>query len=205
MKTIAALFVEKNGPYFDVPGIDPWDISRDARRYTGPFPVIAHPPCERWGRYWSGGPNPKAKRKKLGDDGGCFLSALNSVRNFGGVLEHPEASHAFKFFRLGSPPKLGGWIKSEDGMGWVCCVEQGHYGHSARKATWLYFVGKKKPFELRWGQSKGLRIDEGFHNSNERKIARSHGVKPLKRLSKKQRIITPKEFQNILMELAQFT
>ena len=52
---IAALYVEKGGCY-DMPGIDLWDIERDARLYEGPWPVVAHPPCERWGRYWHGSP-----------------------------------------------------------------------------------------------------------------------------------------------------
>ena len=33
---IAALFVEKNGIYFGLADVDPWDIHRDARTYTGP-------------------------------------------------------------------------------------------------------------------------------------------------------------------------
>ncbi len=53
---IAALFVETGGAYFSVPGVDPWDEARDARTYAGPHPVVAHPPCERWGRYWHGSP-----------------------------------------------------------------------------------------------------------------------------------------------------
>jgi len=53
---IAALYVSKSGPYFNHPEIDPWDEERDARKYKGPFSVIAHPPCQRWGRYWGGGP-----------------------------------------------------------------------------------------------------------------------------------------------------
>jgi hypothetical protein len=53
---IAALFVERNGIYFGIPGVDPWDERRDARTYAGPWPVVAHPPCARWGRYWHGGP-----------------------------------------------------------------------------------------------------------------------------------------------------
>jgi hypothetical protein len=43
---VAALFVETDGCYFNLPSVDPWDIERDARKYTGPHPVIAHPPCQ---------------------------------------------------------------------------------------------------------------------------------------------------------------
>jgi hypothetical protein len=68
--------------------------ARDARLYAGPYPVVAHPPCERWGRYWGGAPA-QFPRLKLGDDSGCFAAALAAVRKFGGVLEHPEGSHAF--------------------------------------------------------------------------------------------------------------
>ena len=57
MNAIAALFVETDGVYFNVPGVDPWDESRDARKYSGSHPVVAHPPCQRWGRYWHGAPN----------------------------------------------------------------------------------------------------------------------------------------------------
>ena len=52
---IAALYVEKGGCYWDLPGVDAWDAARDARLYPGPYPVIAHPPCERWGRFADGG------------------------------------------------------------------------------------------------------------------------------------------------------
>ena len=41
---VAALFVETGGAYFGVPGVDPWDVPRDARKYAGPYPVVAHPP-----------------------------------------------------------------------------------------------------------------------------------------------------------------
>src|ERR1700683_2825058 len=68
---IAALFVETNGHYFGLPDVDPWDKNRDARKYSGPHPVVAHPACERWGRYWGGGPNVKIRKIK-GADEGCF-------------------------------------------------------------------------------------------------------------------------------------
>ena len=108
---IAALFVETGGRYFDLDGIDPWDEVRDARKYAGPYPVIAHPPCQRWGKMWMGSPSHVAKtgiRKIKGDDGGCFRWALHSVRKYGGVIEHPWQSHAWPHFGLTVPPKKGG-------------------------------------------------------------------------------------------------
>jgi hypothetical protein len=113
---IAALFVASDGPYFNLPGVDPWDQVRDARKYAGPHPVVAHPPCERWGRYWSGGPSAKVRRKK-GDDGGCFAAALAAVRKWGGVIEHPAHSAAWETFGLMAPPMSGGWISAGDFKG----------------------------------------------------------------------------------------
>ena len=140
---IAALYVATNGPYYGLPGIDPWDQERDARAYPGPHPVIAHPPCQRWGRMWKGSPI-NIKRgivEKLGDDGGCFDAALAAVRQWGGVLEHPEHSHAWAHFGIAKPPRQGGWIKADEHGGWTCRVEQGRYGHYCPKPTWLYAVG----------------------------------------------------------------
>lgn len=48
---IAALFVETGGCYFNLPDVDPWDETRDARKYAGPWPIIAHPPCQLWGPF----------------------------------------------------------------------------------------------------------------------------------------------------------
>ena len=103
---IAALFVEKGGVY-DTPGVDCWDIERDARNYAGPHPVVAHPPCERWGKYWAGSPSIIAatgRRHVLGADGGCFGASLRSARTHGGVVEHPESSRAWRVFGLNEPP-----------------------------------------------------------------------------------------------------
>lgn len=47
---IAALYVDKNGPYPALPDVDCWDVTRDARTYAGPHAVVAHPPCGPWGR-----------------------------------------------------------------------------------------------------------------------------------------------------------
>ncbi len=201
MKIVAALFVMTNGPYFGLCWVDPWDIHRDARRYAGPHPIVAHPPCERWGRYWSGGPSTKVRRKK-GDDDGCFVTALVLVERYGGVIEHPEASHAWPAHGMEKPPKKGGWIRTR--KGWTCCVEQGHYGHLARKATWLYVVCEKKPPELKWGSSgPKTRLDLGYHSAEERRSKRD-GRKTgmVERLSKKQCAETPKAFRNLLLRIA---
>ena len=126
---VAALFVATDGAYFGLAGVDPWDEIRDARLYEGPFAVVAHPPCERWGRYWGGGPmlHGTPRQKTMGDDGGCFASALASVRKYGGILEHPEASHAWVAHGLVKPTWGGGWISAGDGVGMTCCVAQGNY------------------------------------------------------------------------------
>lgn len=53
---IAALYVQRNGSYAGLPDVDLWDEQRDARKYAGPYPVVAHPPCQRWGKMWFGQP-----------------------------------------------------------------------------------------------------------------------------------------------------
>jgi hypothetical protein len=197
---IAALFVVTDGPYFGRRDVDPWDVTRDAKLYAGPHRVIAHPPCERWGRYWGGGPSAKVKRK-LGDDGGCFASALASVRRWGGVLEHPEASHAFAKFDLGRPVWRAGWVPSADGLGKICCVAQGNYGHRSRKLTWLYTTAKHPP-ELDWSIPTGLaRLDAGYHSGAERLGGAQLGSGEAL-LTHAERLATPAPFLKVLLAIA---
>lgn len=203
---ISALFVETNGAYFGMPDIDPWDEKRDARKYAGPYPVIAHPPCQRWGKMWFGSPNVVKKtgiRKVKGDDGGCFESALRSVRTYGGVIEHPWGSHAWAHFGLNLPSRNGGWIVADFYGGWTCCVEQGRYGHYARKPTLLYAVGCNLP-ELDWGIGKS-RLDPAV--IERMGLARA---KKLGEVSSKgggtdssPRIGTPEQFKRLLITMAE--
>ena len=196
---IAALYVEKNGVYYGIPDVDPYDQERDARLYNGPYACIAHPPCARWGRYWHGGPSARIRRIK-GDDDGCFAAALHAVRTWGGVLEHPEASHAWRAYDLLTPPRCGGWVVADWQGGWTCCVEQGHYGHPARKATWLYATRVDLP-SLCWGASKAhIRLDDGYHSAEERRRATKTGI--CQRLSHRQRLTTPVPFRDMLLNMA---
>lgn len=204
-RTIAALYVETNGAYYGLPGIDPWDEVRDARLYDGPHPVVAHPPCQRGGKLWAGQPlfiKQTGIRKKKGDDGGCFEAALSAVRRFGGVLEHPWQSHAWPHFGLNTPPRAGGWITADFLGGWTCCVEQGRYGHYARKPTLLYAFGVDLP-ELEWGHSE-MRLDPA--------VVERMGLKRAKRLGEvgsrgggqnsTPRIHTPAPFRELLISMA---
>ncbi len=200
---VAALFVANPGCYIGLPDVDPWDVTRDARLYAGPHPVVAHPPCERWGRYWGGGPmlHGTPRQKVLGDDGGCFASALASLRRWGGVLEHPEASHAFAAHGLTKPRWREGWVPSARPGEWTCCVAQGVYGHLARKLTWLLWSGDGRPPELDWSTpTMQIKLEDSFHSREERARLRKTGI--CQRLSHRQRAATPLAFRDVLLDLA---
>lgn len=199
---IAALYVETDGAYMGLPSVDPWDEPRDARRYAGPYPVVAHPPCQRWGRYWHGAPN-KPNQYRLGEDGGCFASALTAVRNYGGVLEHPAQSRAWQFFGLATPPASGGWVDADRYGGRTCHVEQGHYGHMSRKATWLYACADDELPELMWGPSE-QRIHPVALAKHGYAKARRIGMMAMVGGKNKTRIrnATPPPFRDVLIAIA---
>ncbi len=165
-----------------------------------------------------GGPRRDGGRaKELGDDGGCFASALASVRRWGGVLEHPAGSAAWALHGLTKPPRGGGWVPSGGGL--TCCVEQGHYGHPARKATWLY-VAHLSPPELRWGCSarpapplpQWVSRPRKGATAEQQKARRAYLAEHAKQtgkvwccpemLNKSQRQATPPAFRDLLLSLA---
>lgn len=198
---IAALFVEPHGCYFDAQGVDPWHEGRDARRYAGPYPVVAHPPCQRWGRMATGGPSAPG-RHRVGEDGGAFAAALTAVRNYGGVLEHPCDSKAWKWFGLTPPKRHAGWQPAGDGIGWTCYVEQGHYGHMSRKPTWLYAAHVELP-DLVW-----IKGEQRLHPI----ALERHGYEKARRIGMtamvggkdktKIRNATPEPFRDLLISIA---
>lgn len=139
-------------------------------------------------------------RRVRGDDQGCFEAALQAVRTFGGVLEHPADSSAWAAYGLLAPPRSGGWIVADWHGGWTCCVDQGHYGHRAQKATWLYAVRTALPM-LTWGKSaRRVRFEDGFHSREERRRRIRTGT--CQRLSKRERSETPGPFRDLLLGLA---
>ena len=195
VKTIAALFVQAKGAYSNLEGVDPWPESRDARKYLGPHPVVAHPPCSRWCRL-AGLVEARWGHKK-GDDGGCFESALGSVRRWGGVLEHPAYSDAWAAYGLNAPPSAPGWVNADFYGGWTCYVEQHRYGHPAKKATWLYACGVDLP-SLRWGYVHDAKC-EALVSWCGNDVA-SDEVRP--RLKQKAASATPADFRDVLVAMA---
>ncbi|MBX9862449.1 MAG: hypothetical protein K2Y42_06815 [Hyphomicrobium sp.] len=201
MSTVAALFVETDGCYFEIEDVAPWDIGRDARRYRGPYPVVAHPPCQRWGRFWHGSTR-KPHQFKLGDDDGCFAAALAAVRRWGGVLEHPADSHAWRAFGLNRPDRGSGWVAADFQGGWTCCVEQGHYGHMSRKPTWLYAAHVDLP-ALNWSKGEQRLHPTALARYGYAK-ARRIGMTAMVGGKDKTKIrnATPIEFRDVLLAIA---
>ena len=202
-----ALFVDPNGIYPKLLGREHcWDESRDARTYDGPGPVVAHPPCNLWGPLanvnyarWGG------EHLRPGNDGGCFASALASVRRYGGVLEHPADTRAWAAYGLMPPvdrpadePDVSNWSTDDvvTMREWVCEVWQSAYGHRARKRTWLLYCGARPPFELRWDRNPGThQIGGGVHTGNNR----------LPKLGRREASATPEAFALELIRLAEWS
>lgn len=132
MQMISVLFVAKNSVYktmTDSAGqpLDCWDEDRDAMKWPGGNPIVAHPPCRLFCmlRHMSTAP---LKEKEL-----AYLS-VDRVRQWGGVLEHPAYSKLWEDCNLPKPGK-------RDQYGFSYGVEQWWFGHPAKKSTWLYVVG----------------------------------------------------------------
>lgn len=202
--TVAALYVETNGAYAGLPGVELWDQARDARLYAGPWPVVAHPPCERWSslnnlvlaRY----PD-QADRFAHGNDGGCFAAALAAVRRWGGVLEHPAQSRAWSKFNIPSPAPWQ-WQQGLCG-GWSVSLDQAAFGHPARKRTWLYAFGVTPPTFSPAGSSPSGKVVRVYRKRNpDGSWSRTPRCETNHEISHKAARATPPEFRDLLLSIA---
>lgn len=194
MRTVAALYIDPRGPYPKMTGVDCWDEARDARLYDGPWPVVAHPPC---------GPYSKLRHLYKGSEHDCAPRAVDQVRRFGGVMEHPAGS------KLWSGPAglpFPGCLPDEHG-GVTIQVDQCDWGHVARKPTWLYLVGvpsgliewpsRREPTHWCSGfRTAGKSIPRGYKTTG---CAVPEGIKVC---SAQQRRRTPPLFAEYLVRLA---
>lgn len=129
MRTVAALYIDPiRGPYPHLPGVECWGLpERDALGYVGTHPVVAHPPCGHWGKF-------ATRCRQPIEEKACGPAAIEQVRRWGGVLEHPQGSALFRSLPIprGLPDEHGGW---------TMLIDQARWGHAAQKLTLLYFVG----------------------------------------------------------------
>lgn len=142
-RMVAALFVRADSVYKTMPGVDAWDIERDARKWPGGCPVVAHPPCRAWGRL-------RHFAKPRPDEKDLARWSVQMVRRWGGVLEHPASSQLWPDQGLPEPGRLDQY------GGWTLPIYQHWWGHRAQKATLLYIVGCR-PADL---PAMPMRIDE---------------------------------------------
>jgi hypothetical protein len=139
MITVAALYCDPKGIYPHIPGVETWAWPwRDATKYEGPYPIVAHPPCGPWGRLRHLSKRDRADLAPL---------ALEQVRRWGGVLEHPAGSLLWSLHGDDADPKKrGSQYMARPGEepdcwgGYTVEVSQCDWGHVARKRTWLYLI-----------------------------------------------------------------
>jgi len=125
---VTVLCARADSVYKLLPGLDVWDKDRDARKWPGGNPAVAHPPCRAWGRLRTFA-RPEPGEKELA------VWAVGQVRRFGGVLEHPHGSTLWDAAGLPAPGRRDSF------GGWTLPVLQFWWGHRAEKATDLYIVG----------------------------------------------------------------
>jgi hypothetical protein len=181
---VAALFVRRDTVYRSL-GVDCWDIDRDARGYRGRSPVVAHPPCRAWSRM-------RAFAKPRPDEKWLALFAIECVRQFGGVLEHPSGSSLFRTAGLPTP----GSSERDAFGGWTMAVSQKWWGHRAEKRTWLYVCGVSPrvvpAFPIVLGEAERVC---GLWSGRDRSRAR-------KEIGPAEREATPPAFAQWLVDLA---
>jgi hypothetical protein len=114
---VAVLYCDMRGPYIGMRDVECWPVL--AEHYSGPHPIIAHPPCGHWGRF-------RWKAVQPGKHLGPI--AIDQVHLYGGVIEHPWRSRLFI-----EHARPGAEIRT---------VDQSDYGHRCRKRTDLYWVLK---------------------------------------------------------------
>lgn len=182
---VAVLYVDPRGPY---PGIvrDWFDADRNAMTYRGDLPVVAHPPCGPWSRL--------SQLHKNAADLAYAPHAVAVVQRCGGVLEHPAGSKLFD--ACGLPVADGAGRHG----GFTLEVNQCDWGHPARKRTWLYIVGLRRPLPPMPDPREPTHWASGGRTRSSRQ---GSPVPPgIKVCSAQQRRRTPVAFAQWLVEVA---
>lgn len=191
MRTVAVLFARSDSVYKTIPGVEVYDMERDARTYDGPHPVVAHPPCRGWGRL-----RHMASPRK--DERNLARLAVALVREFGGVLEHPSASSLWPSQGLPAPG-----ARDQFG-GWTLAAPQKWWGHEAEKRSLFYICGcepKNIPLiPLKLGEAAAV-VGSSGRRSDGLRFRFEDGTRR-REISKAAREQTPPELALWLVELA---
>jgi hypothetical protein len=182
LESVSVLYVDPAGPY---PGLvrDWYDETRDARTYAGPNPVVAHPPCGPWSSL-------RSLSNETTKD--CAPHAVDLVRRFGGVLEHPRGSKLWEHCGLPRPGEL------PDAWGGIAFeVSQVDWGHVARKRSWIYVVGARS-IPSNPPRREPTHWCSGVHTPG----ARGKPPEGIKICSAQQRRRTPVDFARFLIGIA---
>lgn len=187
----AVLFARSDSVYKTLPGLDVYDLQRDARNWNRLGPVIAHPPCRGWGRL-------RALANVAPGELELAYFAVHAVRAVGGVIEHPAGStlwSAAELPRPGARDTLGGWTLP---------IDQYSFGHRAKKFTWLYIVGVSPasvpPIPLVLGDAPRVIGSSGRRLDGTRLRAGDAGFRT--ECTKAEREHTPVQLARWLVELA---
>ena len=182
---ISVLYVRSDSVYKSL-GVDCWDIERDARKWPGGNPIVAHPPCRAWGKL-------KAFAKPRLDEKELARQAIRDIRKYGGVLEHPRHSSLWKEMSLPAPGTVDAF------GGYSICVDQYWWGHKAQKKTLLYICGcpiKDLP-------PIPIKFDAVTHYVGYPKSWRGKPRNGMREVSKKEREATPIELAKWLILVAE--
>lgn len=189
--TVAVLFARADSNYKQLPDVEVFDLARDARTYDGPWPVVAHPPCRGWGRL-------RHFAKVRPDERNLARLAVALVREFGGVLEHPEGSQLWPAQMLPAPGEIDTY------GGWTHAISQHWFGHRAEKMTLLYIVGVKPtdlpPLPMQLGGATHIISQARPRKDGSRLSKGMPGWRP--EVSKAEREHTPPALAAWLVEVA---
>jgi hypothetical protein len=186
MTLVSVLFARADSVYKTLPDCDVWDIDRNALNWQGGSPVVAHPPCRAWGRL-AHMARPRPGERELA------LWAVDQIRQYGGVLEHPDGSRLWKEKPLPAVGETDAW------GGFTIVVSQFVWGHRAEKKTKLYICGCSAaalpPIPIRIGEPQFVVSTSGRRKDGSRSRAK-------KEIKKSEREATPILFAIWLLEAA---
>lgn len=183
MRDVTVLFARSDSIYKTLPGVDVWDAERDARKWQGGTPVVAHPPCRAWEVF--------AMFAKPRDDEKALAPwAIAQVRQQGGVLEHPNGSKLWPELGLPEPGQ------TDEYGGWTLPIHQHWFGHRAEKKTRLYIVGCR-PQDI---PDMPMVLGEAHYVIGD--VGRASNGTKRPEISKAEREHTPPQLAEWLVELA---